>query len=173
MADLRLIEEFLNTADERTFSRHGEQHVAGDRLTSPAALADWLAAHGLATEGADLSAAVSLRTALRSAVDGQGEATPALAGHPLHLVVDPSGELRIRARSARPWVDVIVETVAQSAARGDWPRLKLCAAPDCRWAFLDTSRNGRGRWCEMAVCGNRQKTRTYRERLQHEPDRRR
>ncbi|MFD9698271.1 CGNR zinc finger domain-containing protein [Lentzea sp. NPDC059081] len=40
----------------------------------------------------------------------------------------------------------------------------MCAAPDCRWAFYDVSRNGRGRWCAMEICGNRQKTRAYRER---------
>ncbi|WP_306204108.1 CGNR zinc finger domain-containing protein [Actinoplanes sp. RD1] len=167
MADLRLIEEFLNTLDGRTFSRHGEQHVAGDRLTSPRVLADWLAAHDLAPGGtglrpADLAAAIALREALRAAIDGR--AAPALAEHPLRLAVDAAGELRIQSRSGRPWLDVIVETAARSTARGDWPRLKLCAAPDCRWAFHDTSRNGRGRWCDMAVCGNRHKTRTYRER---------
>jgi hypothetical protein len=166
VADLTLIEEFLNTLDERTFSRHGDQHVPGDRLTSPQALAGWLTAHDLAPAGvvlrrADLTAATTLRSALRQAIGG---AAAALPEHPLHLGPDPSGTLRIQARSGRPWLDVIIETVAESTARGDWPRLKLCAAPDCRWAFHDTSRNGRGRWCEMAVCGNRHKTRTYRER---------
>jgi predicted RNA-binding Zn ribbon-like protein len=65
-------------------------------------------------------------------------------------------------------LDAIVETVANSVAKGDWPRVKLCAAPDCRWAFYDVSRNGRGRWCAMEICGNRQKTRTYRERRHHD-----
>ena len=167
MATLQLIEEFLNTLDERTFSRHGESHVAGEQLTSPQALAEWLAAHDLAPAGdprpADLTATTALRTALRAALT---DSAPALDGYPLRLAPDPAGGLRIAARSGRPWLDVIVETVAASAARGDWKRIKLCAAPDCRWAFHDTSRNGRGRWCSMEVCGNRHKTRTYRERHQ-------
>jgi predicted RNA-binding Zn ribbon-like protein len=171
---LPLIEEFLNTVDERTFSRHGQNHVAGEQLTSPQALADWLAAHDLAAgDGltpADLTATTALRTALRQALTGDTDATAALGGYPLRLEPDPSGELRIAARSGRPWLDAVVETVAESAARGDWKRIKLCAAPDCRWAFHDTSRSGRGRWCSMETCGNRHKTRTYRERRQQAAD---
>jgi hypothetical protein len=171
---LRLIEEFLNTVDERTFSRHGQNHVAGEQLTSPKVLADWLAARDLTADAdltpADLTATTALRTALRQALTGDADATTALEGYPLRLAPDPSGELRLAARSGRPWLDAVVETVAESAARGDWKRIKLCAAPDCRWAFYDTSRNGRGRWCEMEVCGNRHKTRTYRERRQQVAD---
>jgi len=172
VAELNLIEEFLNTVDERTFSRHGEYHVAGEHLTSPQALSQWLATHDLPSAGAepqpaDLTATVALRTALREALIGNADATTALTDYPLRLTPDPSGGLRIAARSGRPWLDTIVETVAQSAARGEWQRVKLCAAPDCHWAFYDTSRSGRGRWCSMEVCGNRHKTRTYRER--HRP----
>nr|WP_221379056.1 CGNR zinc finger domain-containing protein [Actinoplanes polyasparticus] len=169
MADLHLIEEFLNTVDERTFSRHGESHVAGEHLTSPGALSEWLVARDLPTAGADpqpadLAATVALRTALRQVLLGELDATAALNDYQLRLVPDPARGLRIAARSGRPWLDAIVETVAQSAARGEWQRVKLCAAPDCHWAFYDTSRSGRGRWCSMDICGNRHKTRTYRER---------
>ena len=38
---------------------------------------------------------------------------------------------------------------------GTWGRLKACAEDGCRWAFYDASRNQSGRWCSMAVCGNR------------------
>ena len=171
VATLQMIEEFLNTLDERTFRRHGESHVAGEQLTSPPALSDWLSAHDLAAAGAelapaDLAATIALRTALRQTLAGD----PALGDYPLRLAPHPAGGLRLAARSGRPWLDVIIETVAQSVARDDWKRLKLCAAPDCRWAFHDTSRSGRGRWCSMEVCGNRHKTSTYRERRQHGPD---
>ncbi|MCA2211501.1 CGNR zinc finger domain-containing protein [Jidongwangia harbinensis] len=169
MATLSLIAEFLNTVDHRTFSRHGETHVAADHLTSPRALADWLADHDLPVpraglRPADVTATVALRTALRQVLTGESDGPAALAGYRLGLAPAPSGGLRIAARSGRPWLDAIVETVAHSAARGDWGRVKLCAAPDCRWAFHDTSRSGRGRWCAMEICGNRHKTRTYRER---------
>ncbi|TDO32462.1 putative RNA-binding Zn ribbon-like protein [Paractinoplanes brasiliensis] len=162
--------DLLNTIDKRTFRRHGEPHVAGEHLTSPQALADWLTtahlptSHGSRLDPGDLAAAIALREALRAALDGD---SAALAGYPVRLVPGPPDEgLRLAAGTGRPWLDEIVETVAASVARGDWKRVKLCAAPDCRWAFHDTSRNGRGRWCEMGVCGNRHKTRAYRERRQ-------
>ena len=41
---------------------------------------------------------------------------------------------------------------------------QVCVADDCQWAFYDTSKNRSRHWCSMGVCGNRQKTRTYRAR---------
>ena len=61
---------------------------------------------------------------------------------------------------------MIAAIVADCAADGSWHRLRICAAPDCRWVFYDTSRSGAGRWCSMATCGNRDKTRRYRDRRQ-------
>ncbi|MGP3961981.1 CGNR zinc finger domain-containing protein [Nonomuraea sp. 3N208] len=51
-----------------------------------------------------------------------------------------------------------------AAASGEWSRVKACAAPDCRWAYLDSSRNRSRRWCDMAECGNRAKNRAWRQR---------
>jgi predicted RNA-binding Zn ribbon-like protein len=47
---------------------------------------------------------------------------------------------------------------------GSWSHLKVCANPDCAWAFYDRSRNQHGTWCDMAVCGNRLKNRHLRAR---------
>jgi predicted RNA-binding Zn ribbon-like protein len=168
VVDLTLVEQFLNTLDNRTFRWHGEQRVTSDELTSVEALSAWLAAHDLVTEGqqlrrSDLAAAVALRAALREALDDDAKAAQ-LADFPLRLTPDTEGRLRITADSGVPGLDRIVETVATSVAGGGWHRLKLCAAPDCRWAFYDTSRNGGGRWCSMEACGNRTKTRAYRRR---------
>ncbi|MER9652906.1 CGNR zinc finger domain-containing protein [Mesorhizobium sp. M0152] len=42
-------------------------------------------------------------------------------------------------------------------------RLRIC--PNCTWLFVDRSRNASRLWCDMAVCGNRQKaSRHYRRR---------
>jgi predicted RNA-binding Zn ribbon-like protein len=38
-------------------------------------------------------------------------------------------------------------------------RLRICR--NCDWLFLDRSRNGSRLWCDMAVCGNRQKARRH------------
>jgi predicted RNA-binding Zn ribbon-like protein len=39
-----------------------------------------------------------------------------------------------------------------------------CGGDGCGWLFLDTSRNGRRRWCTMQGCGNRAKARRFYER---------
>jgi predicted RNA-binding Zn ribbon-like protein len=36
-------------------------------------------------------------------------------------------------------------------------RLRECEGSSCGWLFLDQSRNGSRRWCDMKVCGNRVK----------------
>lgn len=43
-------------------------------------------------------------------------------------------------------------------------RLKVCAAPECRWAYYDSSRSRSRSWCDMNVCGARHKMREYRAR---------
>jgi len=43
----------------------------------------------------------------------------------------------------------------------DMQRLRACDNPDCRWLFLDTSKNHTRRWCVMKICGNRMKARRF------------
>lgn len=38
-------------------------------------------------------------------------------------------------------------------------RVKNCAG--CGWLFLDTTKAGRRRWCDMRICGNREKSRRH------------
>ena len=38
-------------------------------------------------------------------------------------------------------------------------RIKEC--PACGWLFLDTTKNGKRRWCNMQVCGSNDKARRY------------
>lgn len=40
-------------------------------------------------------------------------------------------------------------------------RLRICQGPNCAWLFADTSKAGRRRWCDMAVCGNAAKSRRF------------
>lgn len=180
--ELRTVEAFLNTVDERSFSQHGVPHSGGDVLTTSRALATWLVGQGLAGSTtrvgrADLAAAIALRTALRLALtlrSGQSPASgawsaanAALEEFPLRLALGHDGALHLGAASAgvRGALAIILADVARAEARGTWDRLRVCAAPDCRWVFYDNSRNGAGRWCSMAACGNRDKTRRYRERV--------
>ncbi|WP_244543970.1 CGNR zinc finger domain-containing protein [Bosea lupini] len=39
-------------------------------------------------------------------------------------------------------------------------RLKQCPSNDCQWLFIDRTKNGSRRWCEMATCGDKAKRRT-------------
>jgi predicted RNA-binding Zn ribbon-like protein len=41
-------------------------------------------------------------------------------------------------------------------------RVRVCADRSCGWLFIDATRSGTRRWCDMKVCGNRNKVRTFR-----------
>jgi predicted RNA-binding Zn ribbon-like protein len=43
-------------------------------------------------------------------------------------------------------------------------RIRLCGADDCTWLFVDRSKNGSRRWCQMDVCGNRAKAKRHYDR---------
>jgi len=43
-------------------------------------------------------------------------------------------------------------------------KVRSCAAPDCGWWFLDDTKNHSRRWCDMKLCGNREKIRRFRAR---------
>ncbi len=58
----------------------------------------------------------------------------------------------------------LTESLAREVSQGLPERLRICANPDCAEAFLDRSRTGRRKWCNMATCGNRAKAARHRER---------
>jgi len=61
--------------------------------------------------------------------------------------------------------DLPVWMLAVSAARlmlsDDMRLIRACEKPDCRWLFVDTSKNHTRRWCDMKICGNRMKARRF------------
>lgn len=85
------------------------------------------------------------------------------------LVVEGAG-LRVEAGDARP--PSLHAVVAQSAVELLLSRRvdRVRACPSCGWLFVDTSRNGKRVWCDMAICGNRAKARRHRAR--QKPDQR-
>ena len=40
--------------------------------------------------------------------------------------------------------------------------LRICDGDDCGWMYVDRSRNGLRRWCQMRTCGTREKSRRRR-----------
>ncbi len=168
---LRLVEEFVNTVD----FEHGREV-----LHEPRQLRVLLAELGLLDERVrvdddDLSAALELREALRSLLlaNNGGDVDPealrtlerTAAGGGLALRFDgPAVALAPETRDARGALAEIVGVVATAMIEGTWPRMKACRRDVCQWAFYDRSRNRSSTWCHMSVCGNRTKTRAYRER---------
>jgi predicted RNA-binding Zn ribbon-like protein len=59
----------------------------------------------------------------------------------------------------------ITRSAAELLTQDDLARLRQCSGEDCGWIFLDTSRNGGRRWCDMRDCGNLAKVRRFRDRL--------
>jgi predicted RNA-binding Zn ribbon-like protein len=67
---------------------------------------------------------------------------------------DPSRPIRFEAALA---------VSALSLLAGDgWKKVRICR--NCRWLFLDRSRNSSRLWCDMSVCGNRHKAKRHYER---------
>jgi predicted RNA-binding Zn ribbon-like protein len=115
-----------------------------------------------------------LRAALRSALD------PTIADrgavHTLNRVLgEAPGVLHAQPSSRRSGVSLAASTPAAqlrldiAAAtvdifRHDRRRIRRCAGPTCVLLFLDTSKSGRRRWCDMAVCGNRAKVAAHHAR---------
>ena len=58
----------------------------------------------------------------------------------------------------------IVESAADALITGELARVRRCSDHRCPRVFLDATKNGRRRWCDMAVCGNRAKAARHRQR---------
>lgn len=71
-------------------------------------------------------------------------------------------------RSADECLESVLWPVTWSAARlltsGEARRIRVCAGTDCGWIYVDRSRNGFRRWCQMKTCGTSAKTRRRRSR---------
>ncbi len=55
----------------------------------------------------------------------------------------------------------IIWSAAELLTSDQLNRVGKCAGDSCGWLFLDTSRSGRRRWCEMQHCGNLAKARRH------------
>jgi predicted RNA-binding Zn ribbon-like protein len=55
----------------------------------------------------------------------------------------------------------MLAAVAASMIDGSWGRLKACRRDACQWVFFDRSPNGSAAWCDMRICGSREKAKAY------------
>ena len=173
--DLELVRAFVNTWD-------ADEDV--EDVPGPAELGAWLAEHDLLDPGTRVTAAehhtaIEVREALRAlllanaGLDLDPDAAPVLDGAALRARLgvrfDAEGQVHTEpeADGVAGALGRMLAIVAAAQDEGTWARLKACLADDCQWAFYDRSRNRSAVWCDMRVCGNRQKVRSYRER--HQP----
>lgn len=152
-----------------------------EQLRQPGDLARWLAEAGLcprppAATADDLTLARSLREAVyrlfqahlhgRPLAAADVAAVNAAARHPGPVPqLTAGGQVRWTgddpvktafATVGRDCIDLLAGPLAG--------RVRECAAPDCAFLFVDTSRPGARRWCAPNRCGNRQHVRDYRSR---------
>jgi predicted RNA-binding Zn ribbon-like protein len=55
----------------------------------------------------------------------------------------------------------VLWSMADLLARADQLRVRYCANDKCLWLFIDRSKAGTRRWCDMAACGNRAKAQRH------------
>jgi predicted RNA-binding Zn ribbon-like protein len=172
---LGLLQRFLNTV---------APEIHQEMLHSPQRLRAVLAELGLVSPatpvtGDDLRRALELRDAVRALALANNGARAAPDAERM-VEQETAGALGIRFVDGIPRLvgtepgvagalATLAAIVAEAAALGTWPRLKACPAEACGWIFYDRSRNRSGVWCDSAVCGNRAKTRAYRQRRRAQP----
>lgn len=179
--DIALLYDFVNSLDLRRYVEQGVAHIASDELATIAQMGVWLSARELLHESVQLGednhrSVLALREALRSFIQlapiDRKVDVPAAArlnalavNFPLTLTVEGGGvalqPLRVSPASG---LGTILAELQQLAATERLDRLRMCASEECHWVFFDRSKPANRRWCNSAVCGNRQKTRAYRAR---------
>ena len=176
---LALLYDFVNSVDLRQYTEKGVQHERHDELATARQTEEWLRERGLLDPGAHLGAhgqrmAVKLRGALRDYLQvapenrsGEIHATAQLneisCAFPL-VVAASEGRVTLAAAPGSSALGRVLGEFQVLATTARLDRLKMCASEECRWVFYDRSKPGNRRWCSSALCGNRHKTRSYRQR---------
>lgn len=150
-----------------------------DELGDPRTAAGWLTHHGAqgvrVIDEASRLRLVDVREGLRTLLTSH---TGAVVDQPavdalmarlndaqMRVVLRPGGiELTAASGGVSGFLATLLAGMVEASVAGTWDRLKICRDDECRWAFYDHSKNGRGAWCSMASCGCRSKSRAYRER---------
>ena len=174
--------DFANSLDARRFKHHGVQHPQADEITGPRELGAWMSKRGLLFTSAKITpamfeAALDLRKSVRDYLqrdpavrrkdrDVTRGLNRALKLFPLVAEARDDGGTVLRpARSdALAGLSAVVAELHEGSINGTLDRLKMCASEECRRVFFDRSKPATRRWCMSSLCGNRVKTRAYRER---------
>lgn len=176
-AYLQPLVDFANTIDVE--AQH-DDFQKDDDFEAIETMRAWLAGHQLLTPEDGVDAAGyelvrSLRDVLRALFMANHDGTPSpeaiaqfnelAAGVAVTVRITGDGSSLEPAVSGAPSAAArLVALVHTAVAEGSWPRLKLCRADTCQWAYFDASKNRSRNWCSMGVCGNRAKVRAYQAR---------
>ena len=116
-----------------------------------------------------------LRAALRAVLEPAAPTAEAvdvldavLQTVPGALHVDPlSSPWRVRLRAGTPDAQFRLDIAAAAVDifGHDLGLVRRCANPACVLLFLDVSKSGRRRWCDMTTCGNRAKAAAHYRRV--------
>jgi hypothetical protein len=178
--ELALLYDFVNTLDCRRYVEQGAAHTGGDELQTQSQMEAWmrgrrLLSPGKRISGRDYRRALNLRDALRGFLelapeerrldsDAARKLTAASRDFPLTLVAADDGTVTLQAASGSSAFGNVLAQMYGLARTNRLARLKTCASEECRWIFFDRSKPANRHWCSSNLCGNRQKTRTYRRK---------
>jgi predicted RNA-binding Zn ribbon-like protein len=173
--------DFANTGGEDIAGKLGPAGARYEDLATPADCARWLrecalALPPLAVTEAELTQVRQLRDAIwysahacltGSAIDGAQRDVINTAARRPTLVPQ-----LVAAGEAPVWHEPALAAALSALARdaidlmsgAEARRIRECAGARCILLFVDTSRPGRRRWCDMERCGNQVKTASYRRR---------
>src|SRR5438270_4470159 len=142
---------------------------AHDHLESPRAAIEFLARSGIRLSGTPHPDNLRSLREIRAAAGALATNPGAYERRTSRLLRDARFRLDVNGRVlplARGW-DGLVNSLLLPLLelRDHADRLKRCENDQCRWLFLDASKNRSRHWCGSATCGNRQRVRRFRRRL--------
>jgi predicted RNA-binding Zn ribbon-like protein len=164
--------DFANLVSHRDAS--GRSDLPHDWLDPPGNLARWIRAAGIDTPvPVHLEPLVELREALAEVLldvaDGRDP-----RGDAFHVVATAADDARARQRLSwdaenhrgvwmlpHPALQDVLALDAATLLTDDARRGRIGACDECRWLYLDTTRNRSRRWCDPADCGNRARQRRH------------
>ncbi len=82
----------------------------------------------------------------------------------LHVRPGAEDPISLTAADAGTQIRLDIAAAVLDIFRHERARVRRCANPACVLLFLDVSKSGRRRWCDMSTCGNRAKAAAHHAR---------
>jgi predicted RNA-binding Zn ribbon-like protein len=175
---IRRLEELLliaNTLHQPEARQEGEGHgtdwlPAHDHLETPEEAARYLRRQGIRVsdplERRQVAALKQIRDAVQAFPESRRryERATATLLEPARFRLNPDAHIISTRDGWDGFIDGLLIPLLELPEQAD--RLKRCENDQCGWLFLDHSKNRSRQWCESGSCGNRQRVRRFRHRLE-------